>query len=1479
MKPSILPLLGIVLLSSPGHAQVFLPSFNNTITIDFDSTQTGVNKGAFLGYGLHPDPQIGYLDSDAWRFTGFSDGNSSFGGNESSGDYARGWSSGNTSTGGIYGFETSSGNYALGIQASSNDCTPGSIILRGTNGCGGRIGSLRLSFTIWVHNNENYASSITPFFKTEQGDFQYLPEHTVSTGGNEDSSPEWSAVQVSYSLEGISILQDSIFEIGWYLDDLSGSGSRDEIALDNISITATEAVYFQGFETIDNWNLNQGYDNISSNTGATDSPASQRVLKGANSWQSSNSNDTLCLSPIYIGNITNSALFLRISASSKSGGNGLDSDDYLKIILKYPSLNDSSIMQIQGLNNAKWSFYTDSNFQAQSHDSLITGLYTPAAGGNRDAFGDGFGLVKISIEPNTDSLELMVISQSNHVDENWNIDNIALVGRRCTPQNEDFIPVKLWSNCGNKIKIKPPIPDGEWCLLLRESLPVDRILQCSNNFEFNTSFSSGEEIQPNTGIYPMYCGSDSMITLSNLNPNSTYFARFFSKVNGVYSKNYLDTHFISCSSRGLGINEDFKHGFDTVPPGWEFVGISNDGSSSYSPGSLKLDHSLDSIISPELCNVASNIRFWVRGQGVTSGSALFILGKRKNQSWIIIDSLTPLPGANDENWINIGLNPADSLIQFAWYYIKQSGNVDIDDITISISEGSGKTYTWTNATGNLDYHDALNYQPHREFISTEDSIIISSNTSWLNPSSVTLNNLRLVNASTLEIYQANEDGIIHLAEGENSLEICDNCSLKLKGNYPTTLVLNGGSQNIFGHIFFENSQAHQLLMQKDSLRFHPGSSFIYLALSSTQGKKHPFGESASYNGSVIFDSLSSYHSLGPSSPNPFGPSTEINAVKFKAGSNFHFNQSSGSPSISGRNYSNFYYEKSGPTSIVSGTSQCKMDSLIVNAGSLKIVAPLNLKIGGSINCIAGDSFVFDPPSSRRLILESKNGKIRGDAAFRLGPKASVVFGEQATYLLGNISFNDSLILKPNSSLSIPESDSLVLWGICQFDSSSQVMLPNNSSWIQLTSSVNIGTANFQITRTIPLEFANQYCYWSSPVQINDSCMVGPSGNLKGSRIYEYTPGSSTSEGYLPIINNSQMIPGKGYAVYGAQGFTAKGMINNDTIKVSFPVENGISGYSLIGNPYPSAINARKFLNDINNQPVLDGTLYLWSYNGEENYESSKQYIAVNQVGTSNYTRTQIDAHTHISSFQGFMVESNSNLPTGTYNIQFTNSMRSGNNSNFKSAHKNNTYLNWIFLANEIGDTTSCLLAQNKNFDFSYERGYDAKAFENSFSVAFINHGLKQSILAVPFAKHLTRIPISISTPITGTYSIGNYFDFKIPEEHVKVYLVDEYLETSTTLNQVNATTFFMEAGTANDRFSLVFLEFPKSPTTNIATLSEQWLMKNEEQVIEATIFNLMGHFRRIPKPQLIHYYKESWKNYPWIHLKMKNGQEAIMRAN
>ncbi len=210
-----------------------------------------IDFAGFDGSGFAPEPEPGQLDSDMWAIDGLSEEpfTLSFGGAAISNDFARGSDPDAVSTGGIYSFDVGGGNATLGIQPNGSDWTPGSFTLRLQNNTGQTLTSLDFSYSIYVYNDGdransfNFSHSIDNANYTEVGSLDFVSPAAAPT---ETEGPvDWVETPQGTTITGLSVADGSNYYLRWSGDDLSGSGSRDQFALDNISITAVpEPKYF-----------------------------------------------------------------------------------------------------------------------------------------------------------------------------------------------------------------------------------------------------------------------------------------------------------------------------------------------------------------------------------------------------------------------------------------------------------------------------------------------------------------------------------------------------------------------------------------------------------------------------------------------------------------------------------------------------------------------------------------------------------------------------------------------------------------------------------------------------------------------------------------------------------------------------------------------------------------------------------------------------------------------------------------------------------------------------------------------------------------------------------------------------------------------------------------------------------------------------------------------------------------------------------
>lgn len=195
----------------------------------------------------------------------------------------------------------------------------------------------------------------------------------------------------------------------------------------------------------------------------------------------------------------------------------------------------------------------------------------------------------------------------------------------------------------------------------------------------------------------------------------------------------------------------------------------------------------------------------------------------------------------------------------------------------------------------------------------------------------------------------------------------------------------------------------------------------------------------------------------------------------------------------------------------------------------------------------------------------------------------------------------SCIVDPNVNVVIKSPGELILEN--GLDVKGTLVFENNTSLKQTNpSALNTGSIEYKRTSSAMQNF--DFTYWSSPVANQNIVALSP--NTLSDKYFRWDP----LLGWV-LHNNpttSAMIPGTGYiirvpkpgtylngetwsgATPYAQPVTFKGVPNNGDI--TFTV--GSNQYNLVGNPYPSAIDATKFMQD--NSGIIYGPLYFWTHN-------------------------------------------------------------------------------------------------------------------------------------------------------------------------------------------------------------------------------------------------------------------------------------------
>ncbi|MEO1261008.1 MAG: hypothetical protein AAFZ15_19565 [Bacteroidota bacterium] len=231
MKIYTLMILALVALSPlTADAQIDLPNNCGSTTVDFSG---------FAGTGFTPTPGAGQLDSDTWSTSGFGD-NVPFGGTGTSGDPARGTTTGGVTTGGVYSLNNG-GDAALWIQSAGSDFTPGDIKLKSCNTSGSDVADVDISYDIVYLNDQPRANSLNFAYSLDDVTYVPVPALDFITPEASDALGIQTEPRMT-TLAGVNIPNGMCIFFRWSGDDVSGGGSRDEYGIDNITFCAAGGI-------------------------------------------------------------------------------------------------------------------------------------------------------------------------------------------------------------------------------------------------------------------------------------------------------------------------------------------------------------------------------------------------------------------------------------------------------------------------------------------------------------------------------------------------------------------------------------------------------------------------------------------------------------------------------------------------------------------------------------------------------------------------------------------------------------------------------------------------------------------------------------------------------------------------------------------------------------------------------------------------------------------------------------------------------------------------------------------------------------------------------------------------------------------------------------------------------------------------------------------------------------------------------------
>ncbi|MCG9793074.1 choice-of-anchor D domain-containing protein [Flavobacterium algicola] len=348
-------------------------------------------------------------------------------------------------------------------------------------------------------------------------------------------------------------------------------------------------------------------------------------------------------------------------------------------------------------------------------------------------------------------------------------------------------------------------------------------------------------------------------------------------------------------------------------------------------------------------------------------------------------------------------------------------------------------------------------------------------------------------------------------------------------------------------------------------------------------------------------------------------------------------------------------------------------------------------------------------------------------------------------------------------------------------------------------------------------------------------------------LYKFDNYANAYANWSQILETGTVRAGQGFTMKGNQGpgtsqnYTFVGKPNNGTISTNTV---GASQLLLTGNPYPSALDSKEFIND--NLASIDGTIYFWEHYTTNNTHILRDYqggyAVLNLTGgtptssslttliSGNGTTAKDAPNRYIPVGQGFFVYGKTDA---TGDLTFKNSQRgfqrendSLSNYTFKQSAAGKTIILVENPNDSIIDTdkykkvrlgyTSAvnfhrqvlLGFMNEKASNNFDNGYDAyllDAFPNDMS--FNNNGTKLVIQGEGFFDPAVKIPLAVKADQTGTVSF-NIDSLENFDNTDNFYIYDKENDSYNDIKEV-AYKVSIEPGEYLDRFALTFKDLNK----------------------------------------------------------------------
>ncbi|WP_196888965.1 hypothetical protein [Aureivirga sp. CE67] len=445
----------------------------------------------------------------------------------------------------------------------------------------------------------------------------------------------------------------------------------------------------------------------------------------------------------------------------------------------------------------------------------------------------------------------------------------------------------------------------------------------------------------------------------------------------------------------------------------------------------------------------------------------------------------------------------------------------------------------------------------------------------------------------------------------------------------------------------------------------------------------------------------------------------------------------------------------------------------------------------------------------------------------------------------------SLEIKTNNTLVIP--DGKILYVEDEIILNGDIRLIGDAQLIQKHSGETKVSGNGKLYRERIYDQNSKYTlkYLSSPVfnanfmhTVKDILFVGGDYSLTNYGGYQGVTANSTHDPYTyvsgfddasvtPLLlsdywfwkfingnsyDNWQFIRDLNINVNRGEGFSIKGTGRSEKFTFIGTPNDGIitshidtGNESLLGNPYPSALDSNKFITD--NLNSISGTLYLWDQSAATGHSLNSYeggYASINlltsvkavHIVSGNSLNNAKTPSRYLPVCQGFFVESSTSGGEITFNNQQRiHKIENNNESIFLRKDVGLLKLNFGYeLDNNQYFQREIAIGMSDDFTSNFDKGYDSKVFDSrETDISLVNNNSKEDLVIIAESSDTERIQLKIKT------DESRFLELNISEKenfNYNIYLYDNQ-ENKTYRISSSKIDFFVEKGEYSNRFEIL----------------------------------------------------------------------------